>query len=331
VAVGWQLPGGAYERPIPGIRLSPYSGLEPIPTITSAAVTDAMADMEYAYVITAMGIPAPTLTVSGLPAWLTFDGVDTISGTPTGSDEGLTPTITLTATNSEGADTQTLSITVVPDPNEPSITITAPAAGDVWYMGTTRRITWDANNIPEVIIFCSPDGGGIGASWVQIEGASVSPTDPRWRSYPWTLGQELVVEITPSTNCVIKVCTCQQEHPALSGVFEVRAVTDVDGDGMDDGWEATYLGDMLQDGTGDADGDDLTDYDEFMRGSDSTDPNDPSPPMAAASSGSGMSCAPGVNAGAPGLFVFAALMLMARLFVARNITPAFASERDEQQ
>jgi hypothetical protein len=44
--------------------------------------------------------------------------------------------------------------------------------------------------------------------------------------------------------------------------------TDSDGDGMDDSWETANFGNLNRDGTGDADGDGLTDLQEFVLGSD---------------------------------------------------------------
>lgn len=46
--------------------------------------------------------------------------------------------------------------------------------------------------------------------------------------------------------------------------------TDRDGDGMDDAWEIEHFGDLSRDGTGDFDGDGITDKDEFLRDADPT-------------------------------------------------------------
>lgn len=45
---------------------------------------------------------------------------------------------------------------------------------------------------------------------------------------------------------------------------------DRDGDGMSDAWEMEHFGDLSRDGTGDFDGDDILDKDEFLRDSDPT-------------------------------------------------------------
>ena len=56
-------------------------------------------------------------------------------------------------------------------------------------------------------------------------------------------------------------------HPLTVATFE-----DTDHDGMDDAWERQNFGDLSHDGTKDSDGDGLTDYQEYLAG---TNPNDP--------------------------------------------------------
>ena len=130
LAVGWQLPSGGYERPIPGSRLSPWSGApDPAPVITSTATTTAMENVLYAYTITVTGDPTPTVSVSGEPSWLLLAG-NVLSGTPGASDVGTTPVITVTAYNGVGPDaTEQFQIVVSAFVGEvPVITSTAPTS-----------------------------------------------------------------------------------------------------------------------------------------------------------------------------------------------------------
>ncbi len=53
-------------------------------------------------------------------------------------------------------------------------------------------------------------------------------------------------------------------------VFVIKLGVDSDGDGLDDDWEVTYFGNLLQDGSGDFDNDGVTDRDEFLSCTDPT-------------------------------------------------------------
>lgn len=80
--------------------------------------------------VSATGHPAPAITASALPAWLTLvdhgDGTATLSGTPALDDAG-TATIELTATNASGDDVLGFSLTVTDEVALPS---QLPAAVD---------------------------------------------------------------------------------------------------------------------------------------------------------------------------------------------------------
>ena len=54
--------------------------------------------------------------------------------------------------------------------------------------------------------------------------------------------------------------------------FVPPPIVDSDGDGMDDAWEMKYFGTLARDGTGDFDGDGVSDLEEFLTGTDPTDP-----------------------------------------------------------
>ena len=102
---------------IDDLRIGASADLAIAPAITSIPTPSAMEGAAYSYVVTANGLPAPTLTAASpggapLPAWLTFDAATrTLSGTPTPGTAG-TVNVEITATNAAGADTQSVSILV---------------------------------------------------------------------------------------------------------------------------------------------------------------------------------------------------------------------------
>lgn len=85
------------------------------PVFTSDDTATLNAGATLSFLVEADGVPAPTITASGLPAWATIvdngDGTATISGTPSGSDAGETQ-VTITATNLTASVNQTLTLTV---------------------------------------------------------------------------------------------------------------------------------------------------------------------------------------------------------------------------
>ncbi|HDH04648.1 MAG TPA: hypothetical protein ENH01_02895, partial [Nitrospirae bacterium] len=56
-------------------------------------------------------------------------------------------------------------------------------------------------------------------------------------------------------------------------VITINLGTDTDSDGMPDDWEINYFGDITRDGTGDYDNDGLSDLDEYLSGTDPTNPD----------------------------------------------------------
>jgi hypothetical protein len=127
LAVGWQLPDGTYERPIPGVRLSPYfpeATADPdppnLPTVTVAA-TDPTADEngqnQATFTFTRTGYLAPAVTV-----YYTFGGTAAISDYV----ENLSGSIVIPANQASA----TLYITPqVDDEAEAAETVTLTIAG----------------------------------------------------------------------------------------------------------------------------------------------------------------------------------------------------------
>ncbi len=69
-------------------------------------------------VLTPTGYPAPTLTTSALPSWLTFDAATaTFEGTPTGADQGADESVEVTATNAAGTATVQVALVVTAAPD----------------------------------------------------------------------------------------------------------------------------------------------------------------------------------------------------------------------
>jgi hypothetical protein len=81
------------------------------PTIVSEPDTTCDSGSTYSYTVVAEGNPAPTLSASNLPAWLSLNAATgVLSGMPT--TVGVTAPITITATNANGNDVQQFTITV---------------------------------------------------------------------------------------------------------------------------------------------------------------------------------------------------------------------------
>jgi hypothetical protein len=85
------------------------------PTILSSAPTQAYVGVNYSYVVQVAGTPTISFSATGLPAWLTRTG-NTLSGTPSAADLGVSSNITITATNGVGNDMQSFTLDVLAAP-----------------------------------------------------------------------------------------------------------------------------------------------------------------------------------------------------------------------
>ena len=128
------------------------------PLITSPLAENATVGTPFSYTITASGTAPLTLgVVQPLPAGLSFDGVASISGTPSAAG---TPTITLTAANGVGQTTQASLVLTISAPVAPAITSALTAAGVVGvpfsYTITasgSAPITFAVHNMPPGLVF----------------------------------------------------------------------------------------------------------------------------------------------------------------------------------
>ena len=100
--------------------------------ITSNLTASGTAGQAFTYSLTAEGTAPITRSMSGLPAWLSFDAnAGLLSGTPPAAG---TFTVTMGASNGVGSDSKTLTITIAappPTPTPPAITSALTASGTV--------------------------------------------------------------------------------------------------------------------------------------------------------------------------------------------------------
>jgi hypothetical protein len=96
--------------------------------------------------------------------------------------------------------------------NAPVVTVTAPAAGATWDVGSSQNITWSATNGPitrDSIIYSTDNG----STWSFVSKYTGSRT-----SYSWTIPN------TPSTLCKVKVYAWNSHGSGsgLSGLFTIH-------------------------------------------------------------------------------------------------------------
>ncbi len=116
-----------------------------------------------------------TFSVTGNPSWLTFDGTNTLSGTPENADVG-SYTITVTATDSDGATvTDEFTITVANTNDAPTV------ANAITDQGATENVAF---SLDIAGVFADVDAGDTltysvsGASWLSVSGTTISGTPP---------------------------------------------------------------------------------------------------------------------------------------------------------
>ncbi|MFR0557275.1 putative Ig domain-containing protein [Pseudoscardovia radai] len=125
--------------------------------ISTTALDSAVVGTEYTAQIAVTGTPAPTVTVTGLPAGLAFDNkTNTISGTPTtagtstvtveatnGIGETATATLTLTVNATAAITTTALDAATINTPYTAAITATGAPAPTVTVTGLPAGLAFD--------------------------------------------------------------------------------------------------------------------------------------------------------------------------------------------
>ena len=134
--------------------------------ITSGLAASGTAGQAFSYSLTAEGSAPITRTMTGLPAWATFDAATgLLSGTPPAAGSF---TVTMGASNGVGSDSRTLTITIAappPTPTPPVITsaLTAPGALTVPFSYTLTAsgqvpMTFSASGLPAWASFNATTG-----------------------------------------------------------------------------------------------------------------------------------------------------------------------------
>lgn len=109
----------------------------------------------------------------------------------------------------------TYSVAFIVEPvattNEPVITLVAPSGATAWEVGTTQYIKWTTQNVDDVRIYYSIDGG---ETFEEITN-TVGLEEPHWGNLPWT------VPDVPVENCVVRILGYFGEDPTNSASFAI--------------------------------------------------------------------------------------------------------------
>ena len=93
------------------------------------------------------------------------------------------------------------------------LTITSPAGGELWFVNSTKKITWTSKGeIDSVNIYLSTDGG---SSWIVEQ--SIASRIANTGSHDWTVGN------TTSQECKIKITDVNEALETVSGgLFSIK-------------------------------------------------------------------------------------------------------------
>ena len=140
--------------------------------------------------------------------------------------------------------------------------VTGPVPPVLQYIPT--RTTYEGNQIGFVVEASDPNGEIPALSAAPLPtGAVFADNGDGQAFFNWTPseGQAGVYTITYTA-------TDGALSSSRSAVIRVNSASDTDGDGMDDAWELEHFGNLDRDGTGDFDGDGISDLDEYLNGTD---------------------------------------------------------------
>ncbi len=204
------------------------------------------------------------------------------------ADDGNQYRCVVSNTIPSSATSTAATLTVLPY----TVTVTAPAGGQSFKGKQDVTVTWTSTLPGDVKIEFTDD------NW--STSTTVVASTANDGSHVWELPN------VTSANCAFRVSDLDDDPSDDSGTFSIAQITDTDDDRMDDGWETTFWVDITEsNGTGDEDGDGLTDLEEFWLGRD--------PTVKEQTSTRSSGCVPGASAGAA-----MALALGASLFLRRR-------------
>lgn len=148
------------------------------PNFTSSATTTFIADKSGRFEVTCIGVPDPTFSAVGLPAWLTLDAkTGILTGTAPGN-VGAKVVFDLTATNFAGKAVQTFTL-VIQDPNTPVIT-SSPFAPFFAGAPTTFTVTATGSPAPTFTASGLPSWASLNSTTGVISGTPTAGAATHW-------------------------------------------------------------------------------------------------------------------------------------------------------
>lgn len=158
VAVGWQLPGGTFERPIPGNRLSPYSGQNPVQYTLTMSVSGTGTTSPNGAVSVQSGALTPIAATAG--TGYTFSNWSVTSGTAI-----------ITNVNSANTTVQLTSGNATIRANFTPVTYTLTMSTDGNGI-TSPQGTVNVNSGVSTSISATPNAGFQFVSWTVVSGTA---------------------------------------------------------------------------------------------------------------------------------------------------------------